>query len=113
VFRNHHRSHIKRSSRDIEASSKTKTKKQMHREIIGQVFEIRETYPIINMGRTSDEMERTSFKSSHSHLGRSTRCHVDRAADTLLEDFPPDSPLSLVSSLAHTSQAIPHITPGH
>jgi hypothetical protein len=30
----------------------------MHREIVGQLFEMRETYPIINMGRTSDEMEK-------------------------------------------------------
>jgi hypothetical protein len=30
----------------------------MHREIIGQVFAMRETYPIINMGRISDEMEK-------------------------------------------------------
>lgn len=38
---------------------KTKNnKKAMHREIVGQVFEMPETYPIINMGRTSDEMEK-------------------------------------------------------
>lgn len=92
---------------------KTKTtKKQMHREIVGQVFEMCETYPIINVVITETKQKKgTSFKSSHSHFSCSTRCHVDRATDTLLEDFPPDSPLSLISSLAHTPYAIPHITP--
>ena len=50
----------------------------MHREIVGQVFEMRETYPIINVVITETKQKsRTSFKSSHSHLSCSTRCHVD------------------------------------
>lgn len=37
----------------------------MHREIVGQVFEMRETYPIINMGRVEKERK----KGHHlSHL---------------------------------------------
>lgn len=93
-------------------------KKQMHHEIVGQVFETRETYPIIK--KKSEEQRRCWKKKgqhsshlSHGHLSCNTRCHVDRATDTPLEEFPPDSPFSLVSSQAHTPYAIPQNAPWH
>jgi hypothetical protein len=43
----------------------------------------------------------------------SAGCYIDRAADTLLERFSPDSAFTLITALAQTSEPVAHIAPGH